>query len=320
MRAMTPRQRFQATFVEGRRGCVPRHEDLRDDILAAWDMPDALARVALDRWELCTPDGAQPALDGVVATPDDAERWLALHALGQCSAPTALHEGTEREWVRGMSCYRGLLLTFGVSDGATLADFMLFLADHGDLVERMMRRLADFHVALVAPALAALDVDYLLLAEPIASHHGPVISPAMWSRFCAPYYRRLVDLARAHGVRTVVWESWGQVELLLPLVIATGVDTLCLRHAAGAGIDHLALRERLGPAVGLMGGIDARLLAGPAGALDAALARLMPPLLAGGRFVPMLDDRPRAEMSGHSFVAYRERLEAYLRAVESDGS
>lgn len=313
---MTPRQRFQSTFRDGLRGCVPRHEDLRDEVLADWDMPDALARVALERWEVYTPAAAHPALGGVVATPDDAERWLAAHQPPTGIAPQAVHDGTDREWVRGLSCYRGLLLSFGVGDGASLESFLLFLADHGDLVERMMARLADYHMALVAPSLAALDADYLLLAEPIASHHGPVISPVMWNRFCAPYYRRLIELARQHGVRTVVWESWGQVEVLLPSVIAAGVDVLCLRHASGAGTDLLALRQRLGPEIGFIGGIDARLLTEPPERLEAALARIVPALLADGRYVPMLDDRPRAEMSGQRFVDYRERLEAHLRAAE----
>jgi hypothetical protein len=317
---MTARQRFRATFRDGVLGCPPLHEDLRDEVLAAWGAPDVLGGCHLDRWETGGPPGVdlgpRPPLAGVVRTEADAAAWIEAYQppfRGELPESEVLRL-TARTWPLGLSFYRGLFQSFGVTDGDTLAAHCVFLADYGDLTESMMRHLAEFTARLAEPALARLDYDFLLLGEPIASHHGPVISPAMFRRFVIPFYQRLIELARAYGVETVVWESFGQVENLLPAVLSAGVNVLCLRHAAAAGTDILALRRQLPPEIGLIGGIDGRCLLAGEEAMTAEVARVVPTLLAGGRYLPMLDDRVREGVPPERFVRYRLAVEAELRS------
>ena len=77
-------------------------------------------------------------------------------------------------------------------------------------------------------------------------------------------------------------------------------------------MDVRALRRRLGPTVGLIGGVDSRLLQGPVEAIPDQVARQLEPLLAGGRVAPMLDDRVRSITPLAAFEVYRTALGALL--------
>jgi hypothetical protein len=322
---MTSRQRFHATFATGEHVCAPRHEDLREEVLAQWPDVDVTARCRLERWEQVGPPGIdlnpRPPLPAVVRTEADARAWLAAHQVADRGhiPSEEIQRLHGRDWICGLSFYRGLFQSFGVKDGDSLADHCLFLADHGDLAETMMRHMAEFTATLAAPSMDSIEFDFLLFGEPIASQHGPVISPAMFRRFVLPFYRRLIAVGKDRGIKTFIWESYGKTDTLAMLALEAGCNVLCLRHAAASGIDHLALRAKLGPEIGLIGGIDARTLwHGPA-AIDAELERVVPPLLAAGRWLPMIDDRLREGVPLENFLYYRERLDAMLAVTESCG-
>ncbi len=312
---VTARDRFLATYRDGRRECAPPYEDLRGEIVEGWGGWDALAPLGLDRWHLTGPGTYDLAgtvgLGRVVDSPAAADEWLALNPPATEAAPLPCPVDPARAEPRGFDCYAGLLLTCGVEDGQSLDALAIFLADEPGLVESIMGRLAERHELLLRQARAQADFDYLHFSEPIASHHGPVIGPAMFRRYVLPYYARLIGVARELEIPLVMWESWGQVELLLPLLVEVGVDIFCLRHSWGAGLDLRDVRRRL-PEVGLLGGVDRRWLRLSDDEMTAALRAVVPELLASGRYVPMLDDRPRPDMDLATFVAYRERLNALL--------
>jgi hypothetical protein len=317
---MTPRDRFLATFRDGHLGCPARWEDVRDDLLFGWSAHQLTARCRLDRWQCEGPPGIdlapRPGLERAVASPEQAREWYARfeHVDRGALDPAAAAHRHQHTWPLALSCWRGVFQTFGVRDGATLTDHLYFLADHPDLAAAMVAHLAQLVSELVEPALAACEYDCLWFGEPIASHHAPVISPTLFARVAGPFYTALIALGRRHGIELFVFESYGQVEALLPVVLAWGVNVLCLRHARAAGTDYRRLRARLGPDVGLLGGVDARALAAGPAAIDAEVDQVVAPLLAAGRYQPMLDDRLRESTDPEAFVHYSLRVERLLAA------
>ncbi|MCC7491256.1 MAG: hypothetical protein IT204_02865 [Fimbriimonadaceae bacterium] len=325
---VTARQRFLATFVEGRRGCPPYHErSVREEVLAGWEAaghPRASVEPLLDfdPWQTGGYFGPpsidfrpRPPLQHAIRDLSEVETWLASHQpagryAADWDAQIARLQG--RDWPAGLNCTRGLLQALGVTDGGSLADLLLFLADQPAAVERLMGHLAELTCTLIEPALRSFAADYLVIGEPIASQHAPVISPTMFRRYCLPLYQRLITCARGVGVPVIIWESYGQISPLLPVVLEAGVDAIWIGHAAGSGVDYHRLRQRYGPALGLIGGIDNRWLRGPLERLAPAVERFVTPLLESGRYAPMLDDRVRPNITPQAFAEYRRVMARLL--------
>lgn len=327
---MTTRERFLATLRDGRRGCAPRLErEIRDEVLAVWrgdGFPadyDAARYFGLERLQTGGLDGppaielrARPDLGFTVRTPADIPRWERSFDRADRFSPHWSEQVAalrQRDWPCGLSVFRGLFLSFGVGDGASLGEHLYFLADYPDHAAGMMRFLTDWTVDLISRALRDVDADYLMFHEPIASFHGPVIGPRTFAQFVGPLYGELIDLGRAAGIELFCWETYGQVEPLLPAVLETGVNLLWLGHASGAGTDYRKLRERLGPEVALMGGIDdGALRRGPEAARREVREKAVP-LLDSGRYLPLLDDRVREDVPWRAFAAYDSELRRVLR-------
>ncbi|MBI2302281.1 MAG: hypothetical protein HYU66_25540 [Armatimonadetes bacterium] len=317
---MTSRERFVATLRDGTLGCPPRFErEIRDDVVAAWreqGLPagtDVNTHFGFDPWQIAGPYGsplirlfARPDLPHTPRSPGDIPKWEASFTLADrydddWDAKVAATRG--HDWPLGLHAYRGLFLSFGVHDGQSLQDHVYFLIDYPDAVAAMMERLAEFTIALVEPALKQMDVDYLSLSEPIAGSNAPVVGPHTFARAVLPFYRAMVEMGRRAGLEIFLWESYGQVEVLLPVVLEAGFNCLWLGETGDAGTDYVRLRERYGPEIGLLGGIDARILSGSKREIEAEVRRIAEPLLASGRYIPMLSSRMRPVHSFEGIVA-----------------
>lgn len=326
---MTARERFLRTFRDGQPGHPPRHEqELRDEVLAAWQTQgwspsESLHQIwRLDSWPLGGLYGTpaiqirpQPDLPRAVRDPDDIPAWRELFLGGDRLDPdwqTWTQAAPTRTDPLGLALWRGLFQTFGVRDGHSLTDHLLFLADYPEQTAEMLAFLADRTRELADGKLAELQTDYLLLSEPIAGHFGTVISPTMARRFLLPYYRTMVGLAHDNGIGVVIWRSWGKVTGLIPLVVDAGVDAIWVGEACEAGVDYLDLRREYGPELGLIGGIDTQALRGTSEQIRDAVRRVAEPLLATGRYAPETDDRIREDIPYAGYVAYRKALEELL--------
>lgn len=329
---MTPRERFLATFRDGEVGAAPRYErPIADETVAAWRKQghirdvDPVARFDLDRWLLPAVGvgpqfnlRAMPDLDRVVASPDDVPDWLGRHR-PENRLPedwsAAAAELVERDVPLGLQVFRGLFLTFGVRDGDSLVDFCYFLADHPDLMAEMLGHLAALTGGLLRQIAEVVVPDFLLFGEPIAGGGGPVIGPHTFRDVVASYYREVIETGRELGVPVFVWESYGAIEPLLPEVIAAGCDVVWIGHAAAHGVDYRRLREQY-PDLGLIGGLDSRLLRLPPLAMATHVRHVCRALLPGGRYAPALDDRVRADIPYGAFATYRAAVDRELPGIE----
>jgi len=96
--------------------------------------------------------------------------------------------------------------------------------------------------------------------EDMGYNAGPLISPAMVRRFMYPQYRRVVDFARARGVRWFALDSDGRIDSLVPVWLEAGLDIL-YPFEVQAGMDVVELRKRFGRELRMFGGVDKRALA-----------------------------------------------------------
>lgn len=203
----------------------------------------------------------------------------------------------------------GLLQMLGVGDWDTLVAACEALVRRPAAVQELMERTTDFYCECLDRVLSRVSVDYASLYEPIASNTGPVVSPEMFERYSMPGYRKVIDLLRRHDVRLRIFcTTGGDLSSLLPMLVDAGVNGLWISNIASREMAYSKLRREYGGDVALIGGIDATALSRDEAAVRAAVMGTVPPLLESGRYLPCLDDRPRANTSFALYSYFRELL------------
>jgi hypothetical protein len=204
----------------------------------------------------------------------------------------------------------GLLQMLGVGDWDSLKAALFALVEEPERVEDLMDRTTDFYCVCLERVLSRVAVDYAAFYEPIAANTGPVVSPAMFERFSIPGYRKVIALLdRFHVPLRILCTTGGDLSPLLPLLMDAGINALWISNIRSMGMEYAALRRAYGPEVALIGGIDATALATDEVGIRRAVAETVPPLLAGGRYLPCLDDRPRANIPFDHYRLFRRILE-----------
>lgn len=154
-------------------------------------------------------------------------------------------------------------------------------------VEEMMDADADFLIGMLGQILEETSIDVFGFWEDMGYNAGPLISPAMVRKYMLPRYRRVVDFARARGVKLFCLDSDGKVDTLVPVWMDAGIDII-YPWEVQAGMDANQIRKRFGRQLRLWGGVDKRALVRGRKEIDAEIAYRKPLIDAGG-YIPMLD-------------------------------
>ncbi len=203
----------------------------------------------------------------------------------------------------------GLLQMLGVGDWDSLVAACDALVNRPAFVDALMERTTDFHCLCLDRVLSKVTVDYASLYEPIASNAGPLISPEMFERYAMPGYRKVLDLLEKHEVPFRIFcTTGGDLGPLLPPLLDAGVNGLWISNIMTEAMEYSNLRREYGRDLALIGGIDCTALNRGEEAVRRAVETTVPPLLADGRYLPCLDDRPRDNTPFAMYRFYRELL------------
>ena len=102
-------------------------------------------------------------------------------------------------------------------------------------------------------------------------------------------------------------------QALLPALIDAGINGLWISNISSSRMHYPKLRHHFGPGISLIGGIDTSALARDATAIRNTVKETVPDLLAEGRYLPCLDDRPRSNVPLAHYRLYRQLLEEISR-------
>lgn len=183
----------------------------------------------------------------------------------------------------------------------------LSLAFYNDpaLVHEMMDFIADFTIALADRVLAEVRVDYFNFFEDLAFKSGPLLSPETFRIFLLPRYQRVTEFLRARGVTQIWFDSDGNFEVLIPLLLEAGVTCIWPLEAA-AGMDPRSLRREYGRDLALSGGLDKREIAKGKKEIEREIMDKVPALVAKGGYIPTLDHSFPPDISYPNFQYYLE--------------
>ena len=159
------------------------------------------------------------------------------------------------------------------------------LYDDPEMVHEMIdRRLECFDKYLI-PKIERLKPEILRAGEDCCYNNGMLISPAHFEEFCAPFYRRVGEVAKAVGASIVAVDTDGDATELVPLLEACGVNAI-YPFEVKAGNDLFALREAH-PEFVMFGWLEKEVVnEGNEGLIADEILSKVPPLLEKGRYFP----------------------------------
>jgi len=133
----------------------------------------------------------------------------------------------------------------------------LDMAERPEWVHFLCRAFTDFYLEdyTRAAELTCGRIDLFLLISDLGSQQGPLISPAMFREFVAPYLKEMIDRIHGLGAR-VLYHSCGAIRPFIPDLIALGVDALDPIQPTGPEMRPEALKHAFGDRLCFHGGID----------------------------------------------------------------
>ena len=182
---------------------------------------------------------------------------------------------------------------------------LIAFIEQPDLVHEIMRHMTDVYLSVFAKVMAAgVRVDVIHIWEDMCGRQGPLISPRMWREFMGPCYRRIRRFADEHGIPLLSVDTDGKPDLIVEPMMEAGVNYIYPWEVA-AGCDINQVRAQW-PTLGLMGGIDKRVLTHGRPAIDWELERIRP-AMEKGRYIPELDHLIPSDVRWEEFFYFCER-------------
>jgi hypothetical protein len=182
--------------------------------------------------------------------------------------------------------------------------------DDPELIHACMQAWFTLADSVIALHQQAVTLDEIFIAEDICYNHGPLISPAMIREFLFPYYRQLLDNARARqqdSTRRLHFQvdTDGFCDPVIPLYGELGLSYMSPFEVA-AGCDVVRTGQEY-PDLLLLGGVDKRVLAQGKDAIDRMVDRIFPAMRCRGGYIPTCDHGVPEEVSLENYLYYRKR-------------
>ena len=136
---------------------------------------------------------------------------------------------------------------------AGMENLMLKMFDDPEFVHELARMTFEYNVRQL-DMLVEAGLDVLIIEDDIADKNFPLISPDQFKEFINPYNRRLVQMAKARGLK-VIRHSDGNLWPLLDILLDTGYDGLNPLEPQ-AGMDLKRVKDYCGDRLCLLGNID----------------------------------------------------------------
>jgi uroporphyrinogen decarboxylase len=318
---MNSRERFRETMSYGAPDRVPYFEEgIRNDVLKAWRRQGLPPEV--NPAELFPSDRREELLVDVDPRPTP-KKWptsrTELAAFSRRLDPDdhdrlpagwaeRVRAWSGRDYVVMLRLHRGFFQTMGVQDWSRFREIIYLLSDDPAFVREAMAIQGDFAVRLAEKILAEVEVDAVIFSEPIGGNDRPLLSPKMYEEFVLASYEPVLDVLRRYRVETIILRTYANARLLIPSILKWGFNCLWACEVNLETMDYRDLRREFGRDLRLIGGIDLDALRQDKAAIRREVEEKVPPLLAGGGYVPLADGRVRPDVPLENYVYYRQLL------------
>jgi len=135
--------------------------------------------------------------------------------------------------------------------------FLIDMVERPEIAWEIMRRVADFYLAMLDRVMAAAGdrIDLVWTSDDIAHQRGRLMSERLWRDLVAPHHERLNRRVHDFGSR-VMYHSCGAVRPFIPALIDLGVDVLDVLQFSAEGMDPVEIKNAFGGRLCFHGGMD----------------------------------------------------------------
>ena len=213
---------------------------------------------------------------------------------------------TDRDRPIGLMC--GSL--YGrIRDIVGMVNLSYLQADDPDLFDEMIVTFADLCYWATEKALETYsdNWDFGHFWEDICFRSGPLVSPRVFKQKVGPQYRRITDLLHGHGINIVSLDCDGKIDALIPTWFENGVNTMFPIEVGTWNASIAPWREKYGPELRGVGGMDKKVFAYDFAAIDAEVERLKPLIDLGG-YIPCPDHRIAPDAKWENVQYYCEQM------------
>ena len=152
-----------------------------------------------------------------------------------------------------------------------------------------------------------IHFDFCHFWEDICFNNGPLVRPSTFAEKVGPHYKKITDLCKQHGVEIFTLDCDGVIDLLVPIWLENGVNTMFPIEVGTWNASIEPWREMYGKDLLGIGGMDKRVFAKDRKSIDAEIERLKP-LVALGGFIPCPDHRIAPDAHWDNVQYYCEQM------------
>lgn len=180
-----------------------------------------------------------------------------------------------------------------------------------ELVNDIMQHLTDIYTTVFEKVARDVKVDLFHFSEDMSYSNGFLISAKMWGAFIAPHYTRIKIFAEKIQIEVISVDTDGNPDAIMPNMLGCGVNLLYpMEVAAGCDVNKWQIKY---PELGMMGGVDKRVLDYGHKEIYEELFRLIP-AIKQGRHIPELDHLIPDNVSWDNYYHYAQSLKKLVGA------
>ena len=186
---------------------------------------------------------------------------------------------------------------------------LLDMVEDSAFANEMLKRCADFSLALSVAALERYEMDWLWTGDDVSSQFSMLMSPETWRKLIKPHLARIAAVGKARGL-WVAYHCCGALRPIIPDLIEIGIDVLNPIQCNCPGMEALELKAEYGKQIAFMGGVDTQglLPTGTADEVRRASARLIEGMTrdGGGYILAASHTIPPETPDENIFAMYQE--------------
>jgi hypothetical protein len=324
---MTSRERFLKTMRYEKVDRVPYFEEgIRKDVIKVWRTQGLTRKAELS--EIFSTDRREEIEVDLEPRPE-LKKWPAsrneLDVLKKSLDPNdsrrlpwkwsrQVRTWRSRDHILMLRVHRGFFLSMGVYGWDRFSEVIRLLIKDPKFVRKALAIQSEFAARMAERVLTEVEVDAAVFSEPIGGNDRPLISPKMYEEFVLTSYQPVLDVLNRYGVETIILRTFANTRILIPSILKCGFNCLWACEVNIDAMDYRDLRREFGTDLRLIGGIDLDALRRDKEAIRYEVEEKVPPLLAGGGYIPLADGRVRADVPFENYVYYRKLMEKVTRA------